>query len=450
MKTPFPFEGILVFSFLSFMLILGIITRAKVRFFQKYLFPSSLIGGIYGLILLNSGLVHLSQETVQAFAYHFFNISFISIGLTPPLMHENKMGKEIFRGSLWMALVQGVTFPLQTVVGGLIVFAFLVMGSHIHPSFGFLTALGFNEGPGEALSFGKVWETFGFQGAATVGLSFATIGFLFAFFVGVPLVNWGIRKGLAKGGDLGEEFYRGFYKSESEKRCAGKTTMHPANVDTVAFQLALVGLVYIITYYFIRFLAPHFPADYAKMAWGFFFIVGMAFAYVVRKIISMLGVEYLIDPGIQRRITGASVDFLIVATGTAIQIAIVARHVVPLLLISITAGVLTTVVVVFLGKRLPSYNLERIAAIYGTVTGTVSSGLLLLRIVDPEFNTPVAKEIGIMNLLVVPIIGGLTVIINGPFWWKWSTLFTTMVFAAIGLVIFASIKVVKLWGPPKF
>jgi len=433
MSTPFPFEAMLVFSFLSVMLLSGILVRAKVRLFQKFLFPGSLIGGLIGLILVNTHVVKLSPETIQAFAYHFFNISFISIGLTPPIFRSVDAGKEVVRGSLWMAFVQGVTFPLQTVVGGLIV---LIAGSSLHPSFGFLTALGFNEGPGEALSFGKVWESFGFEGAASVGLSYATIGFLFAFFVGVPLVNWGIRKGLAGSVSPGEEFLKGYYGKSSEKACIGKKTMHPANVDTFAFQIALVGVVYSLTYGFIKFLAPHLPQDYAKMAWGFFFIVGMAFAYIVRKIMSIAGLEYLIDSGVQRRITGTAVDFLIVATGAAIQVSIVVSHVFPLLVISILAGILTTVVVVFLGRRLPSYNLERIAAIYGTVTGTVSSGLLLLRIVDPEFQTPVAKEIGIMNLFVVPIIGTLTILINGPFWWRWSTGMTTLVFAAIGILFF--------------
>ncbi len=447
MKTPFPYDAMMVFSFLSVMLLTGMLLRAKIGLFQKFLFPGSLIGGLVGLVLVNLHVVKLNPETIQAFAYHFFNISFISIGLTPPIFRSVSFGKEVVRGSLWMAFVQGVTFPLQTVVGGLVV---LLFGASVHPSFGFLTALGFNEGPGEALSFGKVWETFGFQGAASVGLSYATIGFLFAFFVGVPLVNWGIRKGLAGSVDPGEEFFKGFYDKSTEKSCIGKKTIHPANVDTFAFQLALVGLVYAMTYGFIKLLAPHLPQDYAKMAWGFFFIVGMAFAYFVRKIISIMGFEYLIDSGVQRRITGTAVDFLIVATGAAIQVSIVASHILPLLVISILAGVLTTFVVVFLGKRLPSYNLERIAAIYGTVTGTVSSGLLLLRIVDPEFQTPVAKEIGVMNLFVVPIIGALTILINGPFWWKWSTLFTTLVFAAIGIAFFIVIRIFGLYREKKF
>ena len=43
------------------------------------------------------------------------------------------------------------------------------------------TFLGFNEGPGQALSFGKVWEGIGYENAATIGATFATIGFFFAF-----------------------------------------------------------------------------------------------------------------------------------------------------------------------------------------------------------------------------------------------------------------------------
>jgi len=70
-------------------------------------------------------------------------------------------------------------------------------------------------------------------------------------------------------------------------------------------------------------------------------------------------------------------------------------------------------------------------AIYGTVTGTVSCGLLLLRIADPEFQTPVALEIAIMNVFVVPIVGGCTVLVNGPLWWHWSTAFTVLVFVFI-------------------
>ncbi len=50
-------------------------------------------------------------------------------------------------------------------------------------------------------------------------------------------------------------------------------------------------------------------------------------------------------------------------------------------------------------------SFERFMAVFGTCTGTGASGLLL-RIEDPEFKTPAAQELGLMNvflLLLMPI-----------------------------------------------
>ena len=76
-------------------------------------------------------------------------------------------------------------------------------------------------------------------------------------------------------------------------------------------------------------------------------------------------------------------------------------------------------------------DLGRTAAIYGTVTGTVSCGLLLLRICDPEFRTPAALEMALMNILVLPTIGGCMLMVNAPLWWGWSVGLTLSVFAGI-------------------
>jgi ESS family glutamate:Na+ symporter len=120
--TPFPFETLVVFGFLSVMLLAGVVLRAYIPFLQKMLFPASLIGGLLGLILINLGLISLDIETIKSFAYHFFNISFISVGLTPPDIKGPKQKKErkVFKGSLWMAMVQAVSFPLQALTGALI------------------------------------------------------------------------------------------------------------------------------------------------------------------------------------------------------------------------------------------------------------------------------------------------------------------------------------------
>jgi ESS family glutamate:Na+ symporter len=351
-----------------------------------------------------------------------------------------------------MALIQGSCFGLQAAVGGLLVMLFGVFGLELFPTFGFLAPLGFEEGPGQALSVGKVWEGFGFAQAATLGLTFAAIGYFFAFFVGVPLVNRGIRKGRAAHGakDLPRDLLTGIISRDNPAESAGKLTLHTGNVDSMAFQAAFVGLVYLMTYAFVKYFGMLLPPDAAKIMWGFFFVFGLMFALLVRLLIQQFGVDHLIDPGIQRRITGWSIDFLMVATIMAIQLPVVRKFIGPISVISIANGLLTTGLVVYLGNRLWRYNLERTAAVYGAVTGTVSCGLLLLRIADPDFKTPVAIEIAVMNVFSIVPIGGCLLLVNAPLWWDWGVGTTSIAFIGLLAVGLALIRVLKFWGSPKF
>ena len=447
MNTPFPFDAMLAFAFLSVLLLVGVGLRARLGFFQRFLVPSCLIGGGLGLVLMHTRMFGIETSTIEAFAYHFFNISFISVGLTrDDNGRENKVKTQMIKGPAWMALMQGLTFPMQAILGGLLVILLGWCGVQLFPTFGFLVPLGFNEGPGQALSIGKVWEGVGFADAATIGLTFAAVGYFFAFFVGVPLVNRGIRSGRATFGprQLPREFLTGILNRQGTAESAGRLTLHSGNVETLAFQLALVGGVYGITYGIIAFLGGFLPSDVARMLWGFFFFFGLGVALVAKWVMMRLGIQYLADAGVQRRITGFSVDYLIVATVAAIELKIVWEYLLPISLIALVNGVMTTLLVVYFGRRLSAYSLERTAAIYGVVTGTVSCGLLLLRIVDPDFKTPVAYEIAVMNVFSLPVVGGCTVLVNGPLWWGWPLWMAILVFAGIMAVVLILMKLLGL------
>jgi ESS family glutamate:Na+ symporter len=454
MKIPFPFDSMLLFGSLAIMLLMGVLLRAKFSFFQRFLIPSCLIGGVLGLIIINGGIIKLSVTDLETFAYHFFNISFISVGLTNSANQpDNSIRKKGFvKGPLWMALSQVIVFNLQAIVGGLCVIGFGVLGFKLFPTFGFFAPLGFEEGPGQALSFGKVWEGLGFEHAATIGLTFAAIGYFFAFFVGVPLANWGIRRGLAVNApkNLPRDFLTGVMGSKELNQSAGTQTLHSANIDTLAFQSAMVGLVYVLTYACIRSAGSFLPPDVSSLLWGFFFFLGLVIAFIIRWLMGRLGVDYLIDPGIQRRITGWSIDFLIVATIMAIQLTIVWTYILPISIISLSCGALTTLAMLFLGKRLWSYNLERTVVIFGTVTGTVSCGLLLLRIVDPDFKTPAVIEIAVMNVIMLVPLAGLLVLVNAPVWWNWNLGLTLVAFAAAMVITVFLMKIFKLVDSPKY
>jgi len=399
MNTPFPFDGMLVFAFLSALLLAGVGLRARVGFFQHFLVPSCLIGGLMGLVLMHSGLLHLETATVEAVAYHFFNISFISVGLTRDDNRSDYAAKTgLIRGPAWMALMQGLTFPMQAVLGGSLVILLGWFGVQLFPTFGFLVPLGFNEGPGQALSIGKVWEGMGFADAATIGLTFAAVGYFCAFFIGVPLVNRGIRKGRATFGprQLPRDFLTGILDGKTTTESAGRLTLHSGNAETLAFQAALVGGVYGLTTLVIAAIGRFLPADVSRMLWGFFFFFGLGMALM----------------GLKEQQPGNEAEGL-------------------------------ERLAVYVGRRRSAYSLERTAAIFGVVTGTVSCGLLLLRIVDPDFKTPVAYEIAVMNVFALPVVGGCTVLVNGPLWWHWPLWVAILVFAGIAA---AALTLMKLLG----
>jgi glutamate:Na+ symporter, ESS family len=447
MNTPFPFDGMLVFAFLSALLLAGVGLRARVGFFQHFLVPSCLIGGLLGLVLMHSGLLHMEASSIEAVAYHFFNISFISVGLTRDDNGGEQVAKTgMLKGPAWMALIQGLTFPMQAALGGLLVILLGWFGVGLFPTFGFLVPLGFNEGPGQALSIGKVWEGVGFADAATIGLTFAAVGYFCAFFIGVPLVNRGIRKGRATFGprQLPRDFLTGILNGKATAESAGRLTLHSGNAETLAFQAALVGGVYGLTTLVIAAIGRLLPADVSGMLWGFFFFFGLGVALMVKGVMKRLNIDRLVDAGVQRRITGFSVDYLIVATVAAIQLKIVWDYWLPISMMALVNGIFTTLLVVYFGRRLSMYSLERTAAIFGVVTGTVSCGLLLLRIVDPDFKTPVAYEIAVMNVFALPVVGGCTVLVNGPLWWHWPLWLAIVVFAGIAVIALILMKLLGL------
>ena len=172
---------------------------------------------------------------------------------------------------------------------------------------------------------------------------------------------------------------------------------------------------------------------------------GLVVAILLRALFNAAGMARLMDAPLQRRITGTAVDYLIVATGCGIELVVAGRYGVPIAVMALAAGILTTAAVVVFGRRLSNYQLERTVAMYGVVTGTVSSGLLLLRIVDPEFETPVAREIGFMNIFTVPVVGGLTFFLNVPLWWHWPLTSVCLVLLAVLLIAGAVLWRRRLW-----
>lgn len=421
-STFYPYLGALGWT--GLFLLIGTIIRAKVKFFQTFLFPASLIGGIIGFFVLNAGWLGIPSSTgwktitpvtFSTITFHLFAFGFVGIGLLQA--KSGTSGKVVARGALWIALIFGLLFSVQAMVGkGTFDVWKLLFGGDFFTGNGYLLGAGFTQGPGQTQAYASIWETtYKISNSLNVGLAFAAVGFLVAGLVGVPLAFYGIKRGWCTGGRSGElpqNFLRGLMDRGDNPPCSHSTT-HPANIDNLGFHVGLMAAIYGVAYLFGLLFSKYMPAGIAGLGFGLTFCWGMFLAMLLRKFMGKIDILHLIDGETTRRLVGGSVDFMICAVFLGIEMKALQEVLLPFIVAIAVATFITLIICVWFGRRSPEYGFERCLIMFGYATGTAASGLLLLRIADPDYETPVAVEGGLMN--VFSCLTFLPVTLSMPF-----------------------------------
>lgn len=233
--------------------------------------------------------------------------------------------------------------------------------------------------------------------------------------VGVPLAFYGIKRGWCTGGRSGElpqNFLRGLMDRGDNPPCSHSTT-HPANIDNLGFHVGLMAAIYGVAYLFGLLFSKYMPAGIAGLGFGLTFCWGMFLAMLLRKFMGKIDILHLIDGETTRRLVGGSVDFMICAVFLGIEMKALQEVLLPFIVAIAVATFITLIICVWFGRRSPEYGFERCLIMFGYATGTAASGLLLLRIADPDYETPVAVEGGLMN--VFSCLTFLPVTLSMPF-----------------------------------
>merc|ERR1712226_1697336 len=128
---------------------------------------------------------------------------------------------------------------------------------------------------------------------------------------------------------------------------------------------------------------------------------------VVMWVHEKLGLTLPVDELLMDRIGGAAMEFLIVAAIALINLSAVASDLAPLFII-IAGGLSWNFFCFFYLKNfvLPDYKFERAIVELGQSFGTTATGLLLLRMVDPDKETKVWRAFGFKQLVTEPFMGG--------------------------------------------
>ena len=400
------FPGILSFAFLAALLVFGTLIRANVRFFQINLVPASLIGGTlgFGLIALDWAMGFKAAD-FTAFAFHFFTLSFMSLVLTSraqPIAGQ----QPVALGGLWLSLIWVICLVLQALVGLAAIGAYNTIASEPLSGFlGLIATHGFTQGPGQALALGDLWTTaYNIQHAVDFGLIYASLGFVAAFAVGVPMARWILKKNLhsGRGGSLDQDFERGLYSGDAAP-AAGKLITHSANVDSFAFHIGLLGCAYLITDQYLKLVHPFVAGTHFEniFSYNLFFFHGLMICVGLRALLDRFSLGQFVDDETQKRITGSSVDLMVTASLLSINFALLTQFWQPILLVASLVTLVTAALCFTAGLRLKTLGAERGLTIFGCCCGSTGSGILLLRILDPNLASSVAKELAFFNIAIL-------------------------------------------------
>jgi len=134
--------------------------------------------------------------------------------------------------------------------------------------------------------------------------------------------------------------------------------------------------------------------------------------YIIWFIIRKCKIEHLFDEKVKNTVTGLLSDYLIVAAITSIPIKVVISYWAPLLTMCVLGLIITPSIVWFFSKRfIGDYWVERSLGPLGCLTGVFITGMLLIKMADPDFKTPAINDYSLAytlhNFYMIPLVAAI-------------------------------------------
>ena len=390
---------IIQLGYISVALLAAYALCSEVPAIRKSMVPAAVIAGFVLLAFKLVGVVKIDSYFMEALTYHGITIGFIALTLRVPERSDNDGSLTGLRSG---AIVVS-TYMVQGFVGlGLTILLALTIMPNLFPASGILLPMGFGPGPGQANNIGTSYESLGFVGGRSFGVAIAAAGYLCACIVGVIYINYLARKGKVSAIDPG---YVSGSLSVKDFETEGEVPVSES-VDRLSIQMVLVLAVYLATFLAIRTAtsllaaaAPGVANTLNPLLWGFNFIFGSGLAIDMRLILKALRSRRLMTQQYQNnyllsRISGFAFDIMIVSAISTIEVSDLRGLWLPFVLLVVAGAALTLVHLRYVCKKVyPGYYYEGLVSMYDMMTGTISSGVLLLREIDPLMKTPAANNL---------------------------------------------------------
>lgn len=453
---PEAWQWLIQFCILAVALLLGNVLRTKVPFLRKSLLPSALLGGL--LLLLFKAIPGckeiINKSMMEIVTYHALGLGFVALALkNNKVESKSSTMKVIETGALTAS-----TYVIQGIVGLLVSIPFFIFGKKLFYAAGLLLPMGYGQGPGQALNFGKIFTGWASEqgidfAGADFGLSIAATGFIVGSVIGVIYMNVLRRKGKLSKAKMEEAKVNKLEDYEGENEIPDAES-----IDKLSVQICMVLFVYFLVYLFTNWIQGmelgNFGTNTLKpMLWGFNFLLGTLFGIAFKSILKVFRKQHVISREyinnyMLNRISGFCFDIMIVAGTAAISFDEFGKFVLPFVIICALGAIVTFYYVLWICKHLyPDYKYEGFFSMFGMLTGTASNGMILLREIDPKFETPAANNLVLQTLAAI-VLGFPVLLLMGfapqSLQSTWITLGILVLFWAALTVFMLRTKIFKI------
>ena len=397
----------LIFGILLGSLLVGNILKKGLPFLRNSLIPTSVLGGailliiaaiykgVTGDVMFDTAIFGgKGTETLEVITYHTLALGFIASAFKTG---GGKLNKKRTTEIIDTGVTTVATYLLQGIFGlGITLIAALVI-TNFFVAAGVLLPFGYGQGTGQALNYGTIYETqFGFVGGKSFGLTIAALGFLSASLGGVIHLNIMKKRGkIVKSQRSDGSLYTEQIDSDAE-------IPMQESIDKMTVQIALIVVAYIAAYGIMFALGKLLPGMKA-VVYGFNFLLGVLTATVIKVFLNFLGKKKIMKKKytnnfLMTRVSNFFFDIMVVAGVAAIRLDILESYWGIILILGVVGAVITYVYNKIVANTLfGDYAEEQFLMMYGMLTGTASTGIILLREIDSDFKTPASDNMVYQN-----------------------------------------------------
>lgn len=398
---------VITMTMLFVSMIVANILRNTIPFLRRLMIPSSVLGGFILLIvhtIFKHGFnIELYQTSMlEILTYHGLGLGFSAMALRNVNKKTDNRSKT---GAFDSGITVVCTYLLQAVLGLIVtIILFYLIGSFF--ASGLLLPMGYGQGPGQAYTWGHTYEaSYGFVNGTSFGLAVSSMGFVSASIGGVIYLSYLRRRGRFSGEigkDASDNMTLDEYVSDNEIPLS-------ESMDKFTIQVSLVFISYILAFLFMKCVnvvvdtgvLGGLGKTVQSMVWGFQFLFGTVFAILVRTILNKLRSKNIvkrdyINNFMMNRISGFMFDIMVIASIAAIDLSafLTPSFIIPLSIICIIGAVASYFYLWLVSRKVfPMYKDAAFLSLYGMLTGTASTGAILLREVDPKFETQASDNL---------------------------------------------------------